>query len=77
MLISASGHPDRGEEDPALQAGESGHVRVGNPGAVDLAAGLRAAQHPLSQFGESDSEEQRSLAGSPGNDASRSTASFR
>lgn len=36
----ASGHPDRRQENPEIQAGKSRNVRLGNPGTADIPACL-------------------------------------
>ena len=40
-VTAASGHPYRGEEDPAAEMRQPWHVRVGDPRAAGTAESLR------------------------------------
>lgn len=62
-IVTASSHPNRGEEDPAPETGEPGHVRMGDPGEAAEPEGVRPAQHPLRQFCQPHPQERRRLGG--------------
>lgn len=51
-LIAAGGHAHRREEDPAFQAGEPRHVRMGDQGPASSSEDMRPELHPQRQLRE-------------------------
>lgn len=59
----ASGDAYGGEENPALQTGKSGHVRLGNTRPVAVAAHLRSEHDSVGELGEPDPTQRRLVDG--------------
>jgi len=62
MRPAAGVDTDGGEEDPALQAGQPRHVRVGDPRPAGDGARVRAHGHAVRQLREPHPAERRALA---------------
>lgn len=63
FMLAASGYTDGGEENSALQTGKSGHVRLGNPRPAAFTTHLRSEHDSISQLGESDPAQWRTVDG--------------
>lgn len=62
---TAGGDAHGGQEDPALQARQPRHVRLGDPRAAVGPEDLRPAVHPQRELRQPHPAQQRRLAGAP------------